>query len=148
MDVGTHRMNEPDRNAEVFRRFLMAVSGSDIDSDVLDETLAEHVVHHGFSEDQQAGRAGMKSHEESFGVTWADRNIEITDVVAAGDRVAARLTLTARHVGEFAGIEATGIDVSVDLMAFARIEDGRITDWWEVADVLDLLEQLGVSPLE
>lgn len=141
-------MNEPDRNAEIFRRYLMAVSGSDIDSDVLDETLAEHVVHHGLSDDQQAGRAGMKAKQESFGATWADRNIEITDVVAAGDRVAARLTLTARHVGEFAGIEATGIDVSLDLMAFARIEDGRITDWWEVADVLDLLEQLGVSPLE
>ena len=141
-------MNEPDRNAEVFRRYLMAVSGSDIDSAVLDEILAEDVAHHGLSEDQQAGRAGMKAQQESFGATWANRNIEITDVVAAEDRVAARLTLTARHVGEFAGIDATGIDVSVDLMAFARIEDGRITDWWEVADVLDLLEQLGVSPLE
>ena len=62
-------------------------------------------------------------------------------------RVAARLTFTARHVGEFGGIEATGNQVSVELMAFARVEDGRIAEWWEVADVLGLLEQLGVSPL-
>ncbi len=141
-------MNESDRNAEVFRRYLAAVSGSDIDLDVLDETLAEGVIHHGLPEERQAGRDGMKAQQESFGATWADRNIEITDVVAAGDRVAARLKLTARHVGEFGRIEATGNDVSVDLMAFARFEDGRITDWWEVADVLGLLEQLGVSPLE
>ena len=141
-------MNESDRNAEVFRRYLAAVSGSDVDLDVLDEVLAEDVVHHGLPDEQQAGRVGMKAQQGSFGATWADRSIEIADVVSAEDRVAARLTLKARHIGEFAGIEATGNDVSVDLMAFARIEDGRITDWWEVADVLGLLQQLGASPIE
>lgn len=141
-------MTESERNTEVLRRYLEAVSGGAIDLDVLDETLAEDVVHHGLPEGGQSGRAGMKAQQESFGSTWADRNIEIEDVVAAGDRVAARLMLTARHVGEFGGIEATGNGVRVDVMAFARIEDGRIAEWWEVADVLGLLEQLGVSPLE
>ncbi len=56
--------------------------------------------------------------------------------------------MSARHVGEFGGIEATGNQIRVDLMAFARVEDGRIAEWWEVADVLGLLEQLGVSPLQ
>jgi predicted ester cyclase len=51
-------------------------------------------------------------------------------------------------VGEFSGIEPTGNEVSVDLMAFARMEEGRIAEWWEVADVVGLLQQLGVSPLE
>ena len=141
-------MSESQQNTEVFRRYLEAVSGDGVDLDVLDETLAEGVVHHGMPEGRSPGRAGMKAQQESFGSTWSDRNIEIQDVVAAGDRVAARLTLTARHIGEFAGIEATGNQVRVDIMAFARIEDGRIAEWWEVADVLSLLEQVGVSPLQ
>lgn len=144
---GTAEMTSPERDIDVFRRYLEAVSGGDIDLDVLDETLAEDVVHHGLPEELRSGRSGMKTQQESFGSTWADRSIEIEDVVAAGGLVAARLLLTARHVGEFGGIEASDTPVRVELMAFARIRDGRIAEWWEVADVLGLLEQLGVSPL-
>jgi steroid delta-isomerase-like uncharacterized protein len=140
-------MTAAQRDIEVFRRYLEAVSGGEIDLAVLDETLADDVVHHGLPEERRSGRAGMKAQQQSFGSTWADRNIEIEDVVAGGGTVAARLTLTAQHVGEFAGIDATGNQVRVELMAFARVEGGRITEWWEVADVLGLLEQLGVSPL-
>lgn len=140
-------MSESQPDIEVLRRYLQAVSGSDIDLDVLDEILAKDVIHNGMPEGRRSGRSGMKAQQESFGSTWADRNIEIEDVVAAGGRVAARLTLTARHVGEFGGIEATSKQVRVDLMAFARVEDGRIAEWWEVADVFGLLQQLNVSPL-
>lgn len=140
-------MTDPERNAEVFHRYLVAVSGNGIDLDVLDELLAPDVVHHGLPEGQRSGRDVMKAQQTAFGSTWAERNIEIEDLVGERDRVAARLTLTARHVGEFAGIEATDTEVKVELMAFARIEDGRIAEWWEVAGVVDLLEQLGVSPL-
>ena len=141
-------MTASDQDVAVFRRYLEAVSGGHIDLDVLDETLAEDVVHHGLPEENRSGRSGMKAQQESFGSTWADRNIEIEDVVASGGLVAARLLLTARHVGEFGGIEASGTPVRVEIMAFARIEDGRISEWWEVADVLGLIEQLGVSPLK
>lgn len=139
-------MSEPQRNTEIFRRYLEAVSGGDIDIDVLDQTLAEDVVHHDMPEGRPPGREGMKAQQESFGSIWADRRIEIEDVVAAGDRVAARLKLTARHIGDFSGIEATGKQVSVDLMAVARFEAGRIAEWWEVADVHGLLMQLGGYP--
>ena len=141
-------MTSSARDIAVFRRYLEAVSGGDIDLEVLDETLAEDVVHHGLPEENRSGRSGMKAQQESFGSTWADRDIEIEEVVASDGLVAARLLLTARHVGEFGGIEASGIPVQVEIMAFARIEDGRISEWWEVADVLGLIEQLGVSPLK
>ena len=140
-------MTSPEQAIAIFRRYLDAVSGGDIDLDVLDETLAEDVIHHGLPEESRSGRSGMKAQQESFGATWADRNIEIEDVVASEGLVAARLLLTARHVGEFGGIEASGTPIQVEIMAFARIEDDHITEWWEVADVLGLIEQLGVSPL-
>jgi len=139
-------MSEPQQNAETLRRYLEAVSGGDIEFDVLDETLAEDVIHHDMPEGRPQGRDGMKAQQESMGSTFADRRIEIEDIVAADDRVAARLTMTARHIGEFSGIEATGKRVRVDIMAVARFEDGRIAEWWEVADVLGLLTQLGASP--
>jgi len=141
-------MTASEQHIAVFRRYLEAVSGSDIDLDVLDKTLAEDVVHHGLPEGSRSGRSGMKAQQESFGSTWADRNIKIEDVVSSEGLVAARLLLTARHVGDFGGIEASGAPVEVEIMAFARIEDGLISEWWEVADVLGLIEQLGVSPLK
>ncbi len=102
-------MSDPQRNTEVFRGYLAAVSGGEVDVDVLDETLAEDVVHHELPGGRPPGREGMKEQQLSMGATFADRQIEIEDTVAEGDRVAARLTLSARHVGEFSGIEATGV---------------------------------------
>lgn len=63
-----------------------------------------------------------------------DLEFRVEDIVAAGDRVAARFTFTGTHRGEAWGIEPTGRRVTVTMMAFARIADGRIAELWEDYD--------------
>ncbi len=68
------------------------------------------------------------------------------DVVAEDDKAAAYWTMTAKHVGTWAGIEATGINVSIEGITFFRFgADGKITDARVQNDVRGLRRQLGTS---
>ena len=68
------------------------------------------------------------------------------DVVAEDDKAAAYWTMSAKHVGTWAGIEATNVDVSIEGMTFFRIgADGKITDARVQNDVRGLRRQLGAT---
>ena len=68
------------------------------------------------------------------------------DVVAEDDKAAAYWTMSAKHVGTWAGIEATNVNVSIEGMTFFRIgADGKITDARVQNDVRGLRRQLGTT---
>lgn len=70
----------------------------------------------------------------------------LDDLIAEDDRVAVRFTVTGTHSGLFAGIPATGKQVSMQGMIFHRLRDGKIVKDWVVRDTLGLLQQLGAIP--
>ncbi|MEM7024843.1 MAG: ester cyclase, partial [Pseudomonadota bacterium] len=53
----------------------------------------------------------------------------------------------ATHSGDFMGIPATGKRVTIRYMDFWKVEDGKIRDNWVMIDVIDVMRQLGVDPL-
>jgi predicted ester cyclase len=69
----------------------------------------------------------------------------IDDVVAAGDKVFTRITLTGRHVGDFLGVPATGNRLEWVTHELWRAEDGRMVERWAVDDLVTLLHQMGVT---
>ena len=75
---------------------------------------------------------------------FPDLHHEIVDMVAEGDKVAIRLSVTGTHKEEFQGIPPTGKKLSLYEMGFITIIDGKITEGWISADTMRLLQQLGV----
>jgi predicted ester cyclase len=71
---------------------------------------------------------------------------EIHWQAAAGDLVTTYKTYYGTHQGEFLGIPATGKKVSFYTVDAMRVVDGKITEHWGVATLLDLMQQLGVVP--
>lgn len=67
----------------------------------------------------------------------------VEDVVAEGDRVAMRLTISGTHEGPVMGIDPIGKEVEFGNMIFHRMEDGPIAERWVQPDVFGLLTQLG-----
>jgi steroid delta-isomerase-like uncharacterized protein len=65
---------------------------------------------------------------------FPDLSITIEDVMAEGDRVAARVTMRGTHLGEFQGIAPTGKRVEVKAMDMFRISNGKIVEHWGHAD--------------
>ena len=67
--------------------------------------------------------------------------------IAEGEWMAAFGRQEATHSGEFMGIPATGKRVQVRYMDFWKVVDGKIQDNWVMVDVVDVMRQLGVDPL-
>jgi len=73
---------------------------------------------------------------------FPDHHQQITDVVAAGDRVVARWTAAGTHLGEFRGIGPTGRTVQYTGIGMHRLVDARIAETWAQWDELGLIRQL------
>ena len=77
---------------------------------------------------------------------FPDLHHDVKDMVAEGDKVAVRLTVTGTHKGEFRGIPPSGRKLSLDEMAFLTIIDGRITEGWVISDTMIFMQQIGAIP--
>ena len=75
-----------------------------------------------------------------------DREDEILDIIAHGDRVWATWLIRGTHHGELYGIPATGRGVEVLELGQWRIRDGLICEAWFFVDELALVRQLGLWP--
>ena len=67
----------------------------------------------------------------------------IEDLIAEGDRVAARWSARATHQGEYVGVPPSGREVEFTGISVYRIEAGRIAESWTVEDELGLMRQIG-----
>jgi len=65
---------------------------------------------------------------------FPDLSVAVEDVMAEGDRVAARVTMRGTHRGEFQGIAPTGKRVEVKAIDMFRISYGKIVEHWGHAD--------------
>ena len=78
---------------------------------------------------------------------FPDIRMDVQDSFASGDKAVARLRISGTHQGEFMGIPATGKPVSVNLIDITRFgDDGLAREHWGVADLLAMMQQLGVIP--
>ncbi|HYH34165.1 MAG TPA: ester cyclase [Nocardioides sp.] len=109
--------------------------------DRLPDLVTGEVVDHHLPPELPAGVEGLR--------VWVDMlrtalqlHIQVNDVVDAGDRVAVQGRITGTHVGDFAGMPATGRSFDAAYMSFERVVDGRIAERWEVADTATITTQL------
>ena len=128
-------------NDDVYRRAIAAISRGD--ADALDALLAADIVDHNGIAGQPPGRDGFKHWMRSVRTSLPDLTGTVEDVVAAGDRVAGRVTWRGTQSGPFAGIAASGKPVCFTAIHIVRLADGRIAEWWGAANLLDALDQIG-----
>jgi ketosteroid isomerase-like protein len=76
----------------------------------------------------------LTSHADAFERTAFD----VRDLLRDGDRLAARVTMQARH-------RETGREAEIDGLVILRVADGRIAEEWSSWDYLGLAKQLGLA---
>ena len=80
---------------------------------------------------------------------FPDLRVEVHEMLAEGDIVATRSTMTGTHsaplqIGPMAGLPINGVQIEVPHMHFFRYdENGRLTDLWHVWNTLLMARQLG-----
>ncbi len=116
------------------------------DLSVVDELVA------GRGEDHQEApgtefAAHLKDVITKMRAAFPDLRFEVHDILAEGDMVAARSTMTGTHegrfeIGPFRDIAPTGRQVEWKHMHFFRWVDGKNTDLWHIMDTPGLMRQL------
>ncbi|MGZ3598475.1 MAG: ester cyclase [Ktedonobacterales bacterium] len=112
----------------------------------IDDFVAADQVDHTLPPNLPANTSGTKQAIDMFVRAFPDLHVTIDDVIAAGDRVAVRFTSHGTQRGAFAGLPATGQEVTVPSYLIARIADGKIVEQWGLDDRLGMLQQLGIIP--
>ena len=83
-------------------------------------------------------KAGCFRYFEAF----PDMHVALDELIAEGDRVFLRSTLTGTHDGEYKGIPATGRHVATECAEVFRVVDGRFAGYWCLTNVAGLMRQL------
>ena len=86
----------------------------------------------------------MKQIVESIKGALPDVVFTADDVIAEGDRVAARFTMRGTQTGEFMGVPPTNKPIVVTGIDIVRFEDGKAVEHWHEWSGMELLQQLGV----
>jgi ketosteroid isomerase-like protein len=72
--------------------------------------------------------------------------VTVDDIMAEGDKVTARFTARGIHNGEFMGLPPTGKAITMTGIEIFRIKEGKIVELWGEANLMGLMQQLGILP--
>ena len=96
---------------------------------------------------QNSGRSpsGLAAQIENFRGMFArmpDVQARVEDRIVAGDRVVARMSLSATHTQPLQGIAPTGKRFTLRTIDIWRVENGKFAEHWDIVDFPGLLKQL------
>ena len=132
-------------NKKIVRRYQEIYNSNDLEA--LGEVVSEDLLTPKIMPGIPSGMEGAKAAHRLMLVGFPDYQTVIDDLVAEGDKVAARITMSGTNTGNFMGIPPTGKHVSFTGIYIARIADGKIVEHWGEEDSISLLQQLGALSL-
>jgi steroid delta-isomerase-like uncharacterized protein len=114
--------------------------------DLIEEFFTVDIVQHIVGYPSSTGLETLRQNIAMGLNGFPDFRLTVEDEIAAGDKVAARWTMTGTQKGEAFGIPATGRQVRHSGMTFYRLSNAKIVELWFLADTLGMMQQLGVIP--
>jgi len=133
------------RNRAIIDRFYDAVNTRKLD--VFYEIVHPNFVNHGGATGDLVGPKALIDSLDPFLTAMPDWHVGKDYVIAQGDRVASRGTITGTHLGPFMGVPPSGKKLAWTGIIIYRIDDdGMIVERWQDFDALGMLTQMGVIP--
>jgi steroid delta-isomerase-like uncharacterized protein len=133
-----------EENKTIIRRWVEGINKHDLS--IVDKVVSGDYVYHGPGGQDVKGPESFKQLATASLTGLPDLHYAIEDMVAEGDKVAVRYTMTATHKGEYRGIPPTGKRIKTTSAIFYRIADGKIVEALPYSDSLAMYQQMGVSP--
>src|SRR4051812_13274998 len=137
-------MTTTDDNKAIVRRFVdeIFVQGR---RETVDELLADDFVAHTWPSTGDP-KADLKNAIERASKALSEPRFTIDDMIAEGDRVAVPLTMSARQIGEFMGMNPSGKRYEIEEIHVFRLSDGNVVEHWHQFDQMGMMKQLGAMP--
>ena len=131
-----------DDTATLVRRFYDVLWNAWDDSAVA-ATLHPALRFRGSLGAETAGWDEWRAYRDGVRRSSPDFHNEVVDLVAHGDRAAARLRWSGTHTGTLLGIEGTGRRFCYPGAAFFTADGGLLRKVWVIGDLAALRSQLG-----
>ena len=132
-------------HAATQRKTYELITAGDIDAfgDLLTADFVEHQGGPGYPPTKE----GTLDFFRDLLTAFPDWHMAVEDLIAGGDKTVARVRISGTQSGSFIGIPATGRSTEVELIDIMRFDTaGLVCEHWGVADMLSLMQQLGVVP--
>ena len=114
--------------------------------DELGNWYAPNVVLHQADGTEVKGLDAYKQWQRAVFTAFPDIYLTIEDMVLEEDKVALRYTWTGTFKGKMGDIAPTGKKVTQTVFGIGRYEGGKVAEMWEMANMLSMYQQMGVSP--
>jgi ketosteroid isomerase-like protein len=135
-----------EENKAVVQRLFDAINTGSLDE--LRHVVAPDVVdHNAVIFMQPDGPGGVEDGIRMLLQGFPDLRLTTQELLADGDQVVARFTLSGTNTGDYRGLPApTNQHFESEAIAILRVADGRVTELRGTADRLGMLTQLGILP--
>jgi len=130
-----------DAHRAVVFRWLAAGDAGDLDA--FDELLHPNVVVHAPAGLSTTSLVEEKSVWKDALSAMPDLRHDVQEVVVNGDVEMARVVVTGTLRGEFGGMGGTGGSFRIDQAVIVHLDDSKVIEAWEIADIAALSEQVG-----
>jgi len=132
-------------HATTMRSMYERINAGDLNGFVA--LLADDFVEHEEIPGLTPTKEGVLEYFRLLRTAFPDLRMDVEDLIASHDKTVARVRVTGTHNGEFMGVPPTGTPVEVQIIDIMRFDDaGLDCEHWGVADMLSLMQQLGVEP--
>ena len=138
-------MSTTEENKAHFRRTYEEVLNEG-DVSIVDELIAPDFFNHEAPPGRNRGPESVRWLATMLRTAFPNLHFTIEELVAEGDTVVGRLTMSGTHEGPLMGMPPTGRSMRQDHMHFVRFRDGKAIEHWGVRDDLGMMRQLGVIP--
>jgi predicted ester cyclase len=137
-----------DANKTAIRRLHDATNTGDMEliAQAIDELVEPDALIRAPLPIQATGPQVLKEVYARLLHVFPDLQVTIDDLIAEGDKVVSRNTVTGTNLGDYMGHPPTGNPVTYDEIFIFRFAGDRITETWGVVDLLSAMRQLGVIP--
>jgi steroid delta-isomerase-like uncharacterized protein len=138
-------METAEANRRTMQRFVLFINTADekLASELVSPKASFHVP--GRAE-PASGPPGYLEIIQMMRSGFPDIQWTLEELIAEGDKVAARFTMRGTHQGTFFGVPPTGKKITVQALNIYRFADGQIVEERGQPDLLELLKQIGAIP--
>jgi steroid delta-isomerase-like uncharacterized protein len=135
-------MSKEEKNKATLRRHVEEVFNKG-DLSIADEIISPDYVYHG-PLGEFKGVNGFKQMVDGALKALPDIHYTIDEMVAEGDTIAVRYTMTGTFKGELMGIPPTGKSIKQTQSFFYHFKNGKEVEALPYSDMLTFYQQLGI----
>lgn len=128
-------------NKLIMKKFVEFINTSNIE--LSKEIISEEAIFYApTSSEPLRGFKGYMLILNMMRGSFPDVRWKLEEMIAEGESVAARFTMTGTHKGDFFDIKPTGKNIKINVMNFYRFSKGKIVEEYGQPDIFCLLQQI------